>query len=54
LRGERIERREGRASGHIGCKSHFHTWLIGSEFESGMWMALVKICQTGLDKQQAN
>ena len=25
LRGERIERREGRASGHIGCKSHFHT-----------------------------
>jgi hypothetical protein len=25
--------REGRASGHIGCKSHFHTWL-GSEFVS--------------------
>jgi hypothetical protein len=35
LRGERNERREGRASGHIGCKSHFHT-LLGSEFESRM------------------
>ena len=30
-RGERNKRREGRASGHIGC--NFHTWL-GSEFES--------------------
>ena len=25
LRGEIIERREGRSSGHISCKSHFHT-----------------------------
>jgi hypothetical protein len=25
LRGERNERRKGRAAGHIGCKSHFHT-----------------------------
>jgi hypothetical protein len=32
---------EGRASGHIGCKSHFHTWL-GSEFESCMWLAICK------------
>jgi hypothetical protein len=25
LRGEINERLEGRASGHIGCKSHFNT-----------------------------
>ena len=33
FRGEINERREGRASGHIGCKSHFHTLDLGSEFE---------------------
>jgi hypothetical protein len=31
LQGKRNEKREGRASGHIGCKSYFHTWLE-SEF----------------------
>jgi hypothetical protein len=36
LQGEINERGEERASGHIGCKFHFHTWL-GSEFQSRMW-----------------
>ena len=35
LQGEINERREGRASGHIGRKFHFHTWF-GSEFQSRM------------------
>ena len=30
------------------CKFHFHTWFIGSEFGSRMWLAICKNMSTGL------
>jgi hypothetical protein len=39
VRGEINERIEGRASGHIGCKTHFYTRL-GSELESRMGLSI--------------